>query len=134
MTWADAYVLLDPDGSLTFTMPEPLSANVVWRHVGGRVLTAQAHRKASASCRLAFPRVRPIAGECAVDIAWHRSARRGDTDNRIKPVLDWLKGIAYADDKQVRRVSIERFDDNSRARVVVRVRPCTPMTPNEHRP
>ena len=63
----------------------------------------------------------PLAGELAVAITWHRSQKSGDVDNRIKGALDLLRGIAYADDASVARVSCERVDDGTPARLVVDV-------------
>jgi Holliday junction resolvase RusA-like endonuclease len=60
-------------------------------------------------------------GELAVSITWFRERRVGDTDNKIKGTLDLLKGIAYADDASVARVSCERVDDVTAARLVVDV-------------
>jgi Holliday junction resolvase RusA-like endonuclease len=63
----------------------------------------------------------PLLGDLAVSITWYRERRVGDTDNKIKGTLDLLKGIAYADDASVARVSCERVDDGTPARLVVDV-------------
>jgi Holliday junction resolvase RusA-like endonuclease len=42
-----------------------------------------------------------------------------DVDNVLKVMLDALNGVAYADDKQVRRVSIEAVHDPECPRVAV---------------
>jgi Holliday junction resolvase RusA-like endonuclease len=34
----------------------------------------------------------------------------GDIDNRIKPVLDVLKGRAYADDRQVKQLHVYQLE------------------------
>lgn len=41
-------------------------------------------------------------------MVWHRKTEksRGDTDNRIKVILDSLIGIAYHDDIQVQEIHI----------------------------
>lgn len=124
LTWRDAHVATTASGGYTFTLPVLDSANATWRHVGHRTLLAASHRAALRNTRALFAHVRPLQGECDVSIRWYRAARVGDTDNRIKPVLDVLTQVAYADDKQVRRVSCERIDDpTSPARLVVRVEP-----------
>ena len=46
---------------------------------------------------------------------------RADIDNIIKPTLDALKGIAYADDAQVRSVTATLFDATRPAAITGRV-------------
>ena len=43
-------------------------------------------------------------------IVWYRDRRVGDIDNRIKPLLDALKDVAFGDDAQVQRLTMERID------------------------
>ncbi len=54
---------------------------------------------------------KPFKSECEVYIEWFRSRKIGDVDGRIKPILDALEGFVYLNDKQVKRVSCERFED-----------------------
>lgn len=59
-----------------------------------------------------------------VDIHWSFSMSKGlpaDVDSIIKPTIDALKGTIYRDDIQVRRVSANRFDKNTRINVSGRV-------------
>ena len=35
---------------------------------------------------------------------------QGDVDNRVKPILDALVGCIYADDQQVERLVIQKFE------------------------
>ena len=45
---------------------------------------------------------KPLLGDVAVSVVWHRGdKRRADLDNILKVVLDSLSGLAYLDDSQV---------------------------------
>jgi Holliday junction resolvase RusA-like endonuclease len=124
LTWAEATAEVAPGGGWRFTMPVVTSANRTWRMGKGRTYKggkATADTKAAAT---AFCRMVPMGGELAVSIVWYRAQRSGDVDNRIKGTLDLLRGIAYADDASVARVSCERVDDGSPARLVVDVQPA----------
>jgi len=35
---------------------------------------------------------------------------QGDVDNIVKPILDALKGVAYLDDRQLERVTVQKFE------------------------
>ena len=124
LTWARATADPLPTGGWRFTIPVVTSANRTWRMGKGRTYKggkATADTKAAAT---AFCRMVPMGGELAVSIVWYRAQRSGDVDNRIKGTLDLLRGIAYADDASVARVSCERVDDGSPARLVVDVQPA----------
>ena len=47
--------------------------------------------------------------------------RRGDLDNRLKPVLDALQGVAYSDDRQIVAINAVRQIDKDSPRVEVAV-------------
>jgi Holliday junction resolvase RusA-like endonuclease len=69
--------------------------------------------------RGAFPK-----GEVAVTIEFYEARWTGDIDNLEKLVLDGLvKGGVLGDDRQVMRVSTERFRVAENERTVVRVEP-----------
>ena len=121
LTWADATVTMRPGGGWRFTLPVVTSANRLWRTGGGRTYKAKGAADDTRAAALLFRHVVPLAGELAVSITWHRSHKSGDVDNRIKGALDLLRGIAYADDASVARVSCERVDDGTAARLVVDV-------------
>ena len=57
---------------------------------------------------------RPMMGELQIDIRLYFKNRRsiGDIDNYGKSVLDGLNKIAYLDDKQIRRQTIEMLYDS----------------------
>lgn len=92
-------------------LPYPPSANRLWRNVRGRMIpSADALAwKREAAWRVAAAGVRPLAGDVAVAIVLHprqtakgaASKTRIDIDNPIKPLLDALQGVAFANDRQV---------------------------------
>jgi Holliday junction resolvase RusA-like endonuclease len=67
-----------------------------------------------------------LAGLVEVAIDWYTDGAIGDVDNRIKLTLDGLKALAFWDDDQVRRVSMESFTERSQARLEVTIRPYRP--------
>jgi crossover junction endodeoxyribonuclease RusA len=95
------------------SLPEPPSANRYWRVFRGRaVKSAEARAYVDiVKYHAAMQRVKaPISGDVILTVVWRRQRRAGDLDNRLKCLLDALKGIAFADDKQVKRIVAERFD------------------------
>jgi Holliday junction resolvase RusA-like endonuclease len=110
-----------PGGAWRFTLPVVTSANRLWKVGKGRTYKAKGASVDTKAAALLFRHVVPLAGELSVSITWHRSQKTGDVDNRIKGTLDLLRGIAYADDASVARVSCERVDDGTSARLVVDV-------------
>lgn len=121
LTWAESTVSMRPGGGWRFTLPVVTSANRQWRVGKGRAYKAKGAATDTKAAALLFRHVVPLAGELVVSITWHRSQKRGDVDNRIKGTLDLLRGIAYRDDAAVARVSCERVDDGTPARLVVDV-------------
>ncbi|MDE2107017.1 MAG: RusA family crossover junction endodeoxyribonuclease, partial [Patescibacteria group bacterium] len=65
--------------------------------------------------------LRPMYGELSLIIDFYRPLKSGDLDNRIKPVLDALSGIAYEDDSQVVSMLPRRFDDKANPRAEVTI-------------
>lgn len=67
----------------------------------------------------------PIHSEdIEIEIAYstmQKKGNRSDADNVNKPTLDALKGIAYADDRQVRAVTCSVFDNSREAMISGRV-------------
>jgi crossover junction endodeoxyribonuclease RusA len=126
-----------PTPARTLTLPVPPSANTYWRHVGSRVLLsagARQYRVAVASVCIQAG-VRPIAGPVALTLRWYRARRAGDLDNRVKQLLDSLRGYGFADDSQIEEIHAYRDDtEPESARVVVTLSPATPgAAPTEDR-
>jgi Holliday junction resolvase RusA-like endonuclease len=133
ITWQTARCEATAAGWL-FVMPIPMSANRVHRRgqsgrgSGRHQYTPAQHRSDKANAALRFGTHARLAGDVTVRIGWVRERRAGDTDNRKKTTLDILKGIAYADDKQVADSRVVRFDDNEHAPgVYVWVEPYRPI-------
>ena len=142
------------------TLPWPVSANRYWRSFVPRghsraVVTlseeAKDYKREVAGIALAMGLRRPIEGRVEVRIAlypqrpldWAKRVRRDpiawdddvrciDLDNANKVLLDALKGVAFVDDKWVRRIVSERMEpDDAPMRVEVVVlsmaRPVSPQ-------
>lgn len=108
---------------MTFTLPLPPSANRYWRIARGRIYRsseATAYKTEAGYLALAAG-VRPLAGPVAVTITIFRARQAGDLDNFLKVALDSLSGIAYADDKQIVKITAERREDKHNPRAVVSV-------------
>lgn len=108
---------------MVVTLPEPPSINHYWRVARGIMhLSKDGRRWKNAAHKMASEAgLVPLEGPVAVSITWYRRRRSGDLDNRIKVVLDVLKGLAYLDDKQVVELHAWRYDDKADPRVDVLV-------------
>jgi crossover junction endodeoxyribonuclease RusA len=132
---------------IVLTLPYPLSANRYWRpvRIGAHITIvptkeAKAYRAdVAARCK----HLSPIAGRIAIAVrlfpnrpqdfatrqrkhggAWDDTVQCIDLDNANKVLLDALKGIAFDDDKWVRRLTAERMEpDEHGARVIVAIAP-----------
>ena len=97
-------------------LPVPVSANRIWRNGRGRTFEAKQHREDKAAVALRFGRCGKLTGDIAVRVEWVRERKSGDVDNFAgKPLLDWLKGVLFEDDKQVAELHLTRHDDPTRA-------------------
>lgn len=109
---------------MIITLPLPPTANLYWRVWRGRAVVsteARAYKRGAALAALAQG-VRPILdGEVAVVMRVFRRTRRGDLDNRLKVLLDALRGIAYRDDSQVARLEAIQSEDAKNPRVEVEI-------------
>lgn len=107
------------------TLPEPPSINHYWRVARGIThLSKDGRRWKNAAHAIAKDAgLEKLEGPVAVSITWYRKRRSGDLDNRIKVVLDVLRGLAYVDDKQVVELHAWRYDDKADPRVEVEVLP-----------
>ncbi len=85
---------------------------------GGRVITTtpprtrkwEAFVRVHAMAAVATARWMPIAGAYAVSLTVFRARRAGDADNFAKGIGDALNGVAYPDDRSVRRLTVELVD------------------------
>lgn len=133
---------------ILLTLPYPISANRYWRpvHIGNHITIVPT--KEAKQYRIDVARIcadaglgEPLAGRLAVAVrlfpsrpqdwarrarklgaAWDDDVRCIDLDNANKVLLDALKGIAFEDDKWVRRLQAERMEpDEHGARVIVAI-------------
>jgi len=70
-------------------------------------------------------RIRPVEGPVEVEgVVYIHGGREGDVDNYCKTLLDALNGIAWIDDRQVRRATVEKRKVDTakeeRAEIIIR--------------
>lgn len=137
---------------IVLTLPYPISANRYWASrvvkINGKQMPmvyvtseAKEYRKAAATIAAAVGIHTPLQGRVGITVrlypnrpqdfrtrqrklgaAWDDGVMCIDLDNANKVLLDALKGVAFEDDKWVRRLSAERMEpDDKGARVVVTV-------------
>lgn len=128
ITWQTAYCEATACG-WRLVLPVPVSANRIWRTGKGRTYEAAQHRADKDAIAVRFGRHGMLTGDIAVRVEWVRERRVGDVDNFCgKPLLDWLKGVLFADDNQVAELHMTRHDDPKRAPgLYVLVEPMQPI-------
>lgn len=112
---------------IILTLPYPPSANLYWRTAVQRGYVKTYVSKEAEAFKtnvLLLARqagVEMLDGELGIGIKIYRPQKSGDLDNRIKVLIDALRGVAYADDNQIVLIFAKRFDDklNPRAEVCV---------------
>lgn len=111
-------------------LPYPPSTNNLYATVRGRrVLTREGRQyKAKATLLALAHGLRPLDGEVSVTLSLYRPRRAGDIDNSLKSVFDSLKGVAWHDDSQVKRIEAERFEDKHNPRVEIVVESVAPAS------
>lgn len=138
---------------IVLTLPYPVSANRYWRPVRiGAHITIVPTKEAKAYCAdvakiCADARINaPLTGRIAMAVrlfphrpkdwqtrvrkfgdAWSDTVQSIDLDNANKVLLDALKGVAFEDDKWVRRLQAERMEpDEHGARAIVAIEQMQP--------
>lgn len=72
--------------------------------------TKDAEKRILAAFRAAYPDAAPLAGRLLVELRFYRRTGRGcDWDNLAKLPLDALNEVAYVDDEQIEKATVERF-------------------------
>lgn len=120
-------------GSWTFELPFPPSANEYWRSravrlpggkLGVQVYVSPAARqfKERAAQTAREFGVRPLSGPVALSLALWLPSRACDISNSCKVLEDALNTVAYVDDAQVERIQITRLGiDSKNPRAIVTV-------------
>ena len=111
-------------------VPYPPSANRYWRVYRGIVCHGQDAKdfKRDVAVIGTVSRLRPFPGTVELQIRVYRPRKAGDLDNQLKVLIDALKGIAYVDDKQVKKIIAEQFDDKDDPRAEVTILEYATMT------
>ena len=114
---------------MRLTLPLPPSANRYWRSIcrgnRPRVLVSKdgrSYRKRARLVGAAQAKADPFTVPVCVSLHVVTPTRRGDLDNRVKPTLDALQGLAFDDDKRVVEIRATRSVDKENPRVEVEVR------------
>lgn len=112
-------------------LPYPPSANRYWRHNRGIIhRSSEAKAFMDRAAILARAAGMPmLRGDVRIVLDVYRPARRGDLDNSLKVLIDSLRGICYADDKQIIAIEARRHDDPTDPRVMVQVVALTDLGP-----
>lgn len=99
--------------AVTLDMPYPCSTNNCYMTIGRRrVLTPAARAYHNAAGWIAQPHfAKPLTGPVAVSIEyWPKRGKGLDLGNCEKVCLDSLKGIAWVDDSQIRRLELVKHE------------------------
>ena len=118
-------VIATPSDLVTLTLPLPPSVNHAWQNVPGkgRVRSPEYRRwHKLAFDELCLQKPGKIVGEFCAVINCGKINRRADIDNRIKPLLDLIKGTVIEDDSKCARVSAGWVSDVPAERVVMIIR------------
>jgi len=107
---------------MTYTLPEPPSSNRYWRVFKGiPVMSSEARAYKKKVAVLLHGKCKPAKGEVSLTLAWYRSRKSGDLDNRAKVALDALQGSLYLNDSQIVALHLYRYDDKANPRIEVSV-------------
>lgn len=109
---------------IKLTLPYPPSVNHLYATFRGRRITSAAGRRFKSDImRLAEEQgARLLTGDLSITFRVFRPKKIGDLDNRLKVSQDALKGICFADDKQIVEIHAYRFDDKTNPRIEIDIR------------
>lgn len=112
------------ENSLKLILPYPPSVNNLYATYQGRRITSATGRKFKADIAVLARRqgAKMLAGDLIITFRVFRPKRIGDLDNRLKISQDALKGICFADDKQIIEIHAFRFDDKTNPRIEIDLR------------
>ncbi len=108
-------------GELNLILPYPPSVNNLYATYQGRRIISAKGRKFKADIASLAKRqgAKMLDGDLSVTFRIFRPKRIGDLDNRLKISQDALKGICFADDKQIVEIHAFRFDDKANPRIEI---------------
>jgi crossover junction endodeoxyribonuclease RusA len=106
---------------LKLILPYPPSVNNLYATFQGRRIISAAGRKFKSDIAVLARQqgARLLAGDLVITFRVFRPKRIGDLDNRLKISQDSLKGICFADDKQIIEIHAFRFDDRENPRIEI---------------
>ncbi len=109
------------ENELKLILPYPPSSNHLYATFRGRRIISAAGRKFKADIAVLARRqgAKLLAGDLVITFRVFRPKRIGDLDNRLKISQDALKGICFADDKQIIEIHAFRFDDRENPRIEI---------------
>ena len=104
----------------TFYLPPPIALNAYYRHTG-RVLLSERGRafRDEAAFMARTQGAEVVEGNLSVTIRVYNT--RMDIDAPLKGTLDALNGIAWLDDRQIKRLTIHLLNDVQGRRMEVDV-------------
>lgn len=130
LDWLDATAGFEQDAAwsvynpLIVTLPVIERVNVLYRNFRGHMVKNDIARYHADWAPVFLGDSPRLPGHLMAELTWYREAVVGDIDSRVKQTLDLMNGIAYTDDKQIRRLVVEIIDDDrERARIELRLSP-----------
>jgi crossover junction endodeoxyribonuclease RusA len=105
-------------------LPYPPSVNNLYATFGGRRIVSAKGRKFKSDIAVLAKQqgAKLLAGDLMITFRVFRPKRIGDLDNRLKISQDALKGICFADDKQIIEIHAFRFDDKTNPRIEIDIK------------
>jgi Holliday junction resolvase RusA-like endonuclease len=104
---------------IRFTLPYPPPMNHLHAVVRGRkILSAKGRKYKEAAAKIVSLFVKePMSGPLHVTLMIYRPRKCGDLDNLFKAPFDSVKGIAWGDDAQVKKLTATLYDDKHNPRL-----------------
>lgn len=112
-----------------FTVPaKPVGVNSSYLRSANRRLrktdaAVEFQARIQLAARKAMRGAKPLEGDLWAFVRFIFDSERPDIDGPIKPVLDSMQRIVFANDRQVRKLTVERFVDRTFPRVEIEVLP-----------
>ncbi len=109
------------NGEVKLSLPYPPTLNNLYATFGGRRIISAKGRQFKADIASLAKRqgAKMLDGDLSVTFRVFRPKRIGDLDNRLKASQDALKGICFADDRQIIEIHAFRFDDKANPRIEI---------------